>query len=66
MADGPVTLAPTGETVEAWNAFGRDDLSVQLGAATVSPAEVLEAYDHFATELSLPSSENRAAPSLRA
>ena len=38
----------------------------KLGAATVSPQEVLEAYDHFATELSLPSSENRAAPSLRA
>jgi rfaE bifunctional protein kinase chain/domain len=38
----------------------------KLGAATVSPAEVLEAYDHFATERSLPSSEDRAAGIVRA
>ena len=33
----------------------------KLGAATVSPAEVLEAYDHFATERDLSSSELRTA-----
>ena len=33
----------------------------KLGAATVSPAEVLEAYDHFATEQQRPSSSQRAA-----
>ena len=33
----------------------------KLGAATVSPAEVLEAYDHFATEAALPSSSRKAA-----
>jgi rfaE bifunctional protein kinase chain/domain len=32
----------------------------KLGAATVSPAEVLEAFDHFATEQALPSSSSRA------
>ena len=37
----------------------------KLGAATVSPEEVLEAYDHFATERALPSSDNRAADILR-
>jgi bifunctional ADP-heptose synthase (sugar kinase/adenylyltransferase) len=31
----------------------------KLGAATVSPAEVLEAFDHFATEQPLPSSSSR-------
>jgi hypothetical protein len=38
--DIPVTLAPTGETLDAWNAFGRDDVSVQSGSdavRTVSP-----------------------------
>ena len=38
----------------------------KLGAATVTPAEVLEAYDHFATEQALPSSDLRAADVLRA
>ena len=38
----------------------------KLGAATVSPAEVLEAYDHFATERALPSSDSRAADIQRA
>ena len=33
----------------------------KLGAATVSPAEVLEAFDHFATQRELPSSASRAA-----
>jgi D-glycero-beta-D-manno-heptose-7-phosphate kinase len=33
----------------------------KLGAATVSPAEVLDAYDHFATQRELPSSEMRTA-----
>lgn len=33
----------------------------KLGAATVSPAEVLDAYDHFATQRELPSSESRTA-----
>jgi rfaE bifunctional protein kinase chain/domain len=33
----------------------------KLGAATVSPAEVLEAYDHFATQRPAASSESRAA-----
>lgn len=33
----------------------------KLGAATVSPTEVLEAYDHFATQRALTSSEMRTA-----
>jgi len=33
----------------------------KLGAATVSPAEVLDAYDHFATQRSLSSSDGRTA-----
>src|SRR5688500_1825608 len=33
----------------------------KLGAATVSPAEVLDAYDHFATQRDLASSEPRTA-----
>jgi D-beta-D-heptose 7-phosphate kinase/D-beta-D-heptose 1-phosphate adenosyltransferase len=33
----------------------------KLGAATVSPAEVLEAYDHFATQRETASSESRGA-----
>lgn len=33
----------------------------KLGAATVSPAEVLDAYDHFATHREIPSSEARTA-----
>jgi len=33
----------------------------KLGAATVTPSEVLEAYDHFATPREVPSSESRAA-----
>ena len=33
----------------------------KLGAATVSPAEVLDAYDHFATQGGAPSSERLAA-----
>jgi rfaE bifunctional protein kinase chain/domain len=37
----------------------------KLGAATVSPAEVLEAYNHFATESGLPSSSHRAADGIR-
>lgn len=37
----------------------------KLGAATVSPAEVLEAYDHFATQRELPSSEGRTAAQTR-
>jgi rfaE bifunctional protein kinase chain/domain len=37
----------------------------KLGAATVSPNEVLEAYDHFATEQALPSSNTHAANILR-
>ncbi len=37
----------------------------KLGAATVSPTEVLEAYDHFATQRDLPSSELRAADALK-
>lgn len=37
----------------------------KLGAATVSPAEVLDAYDHFATEAALPSSSNRRTADAR-
>ena len=37
----------------------------KLGAATVSPAEVLEAFDHFATESEHPSSSHRAADAAR-
>lgn len=37
----------------------------KLGAATVSPPEVLEAYDHFATESELPSSSQRAIDAAR-
>lgn len=37
----------------------------KLGAATVSPAEVLEAFDHFATEPGHPSSSLRAAGAVR-
>jgi rfaE bifunctional protein kinase chain/domain len=33
----------------------------KLGAATVSPAEVLEAFDHFATHPTLPSSDTGSA-----
>lgn len=33
----------------------------KLGAATVSPTEVLDAYDHFATQRELPSSDKRTA-----
>jgi len=33
----------------------------KLGAATVTPSEVLEAYDHFATQRDLPSSGSRPA-----
>lgn len=33
----------------------------KLGAATVSPAEVLEAYEHFATQRDLPSPDARTA-----
>jgi D-beta-D-heptose 7-phosphate kinase/D-beta-D-heptose 1-phosphate adenosyltransferase len=33
----------------------------KLGAATVTPAEVLEAFDHFATQRELPSSHVRSA-----
>lgn len=38
----------------------------KLGAATVSPAEVLEAYDHFATERELASSDRHAARAAKA
>lgn len=37
----------------------------KLGAATVSPSEVLEAYDHFATQRELPSSDLRTADVLK-
>jgi rfaE bifunctional protein kinase chain/domain len=37
----------------------------KLGAATVSPAEVLEAFDHFATEAEHPSSSHRAVDAVR-
>ena len=37
----------------------------KLGAATVSPAEVLDAFDHFATESGHPSSSHRAADAAR-
>ncbi|MEX2151904.1 MAG: D-glycero-beta-D-manno-heptose-7-phosphate kinase [Gemmatimonadaceae bacterium] len=37
----------------------------KLGAATVSATEVLEAYDHFATQRNLPSSEIRTADVLK-
>ena len=33
----------------------------KLGAATVSPEEVVEAFDHFATQHTMPSSESRGA-----
>ena len=33
----------------------------KLGAATVSPAEVLDAYDHFATQRKVPSTESQTA-----
>lgn len=37
----------------------------KLGAATVSPSEVLDAYDHFATHPALPSSDKRTAAVLK-
>jgi D-glycero-beta-D-manno-heptose-7-phosphate kinase len=37
----------------------------KVGAATVSPTEVLDAYDHFATQRELPSSEKRTAGALK-
>lgn len=37
----------------------------KLGAATVSPTEVLDAYDHFATRRDLPSSDKRTADVLK-
>src|SRR5262245_53505859 len=36
----------------------------KLGAATVSPSEVVEAYEHFATQRDLPSSDARTAAEL--
>jgi rfaE bifunctional protein kinase chain/domain len=38
----------------------------KLGAATVSPAEVLDAYDHFATERGASSSDRHAARAAKA
>jgi D-glycero-beta-D-manno-heptose-7-phosphate kinase len=38
----------------------------KLGAATVSPAEVMDAYDHFATERDAPSSDRHAARAAKA
>lgn len=56
VPDVPVTLAPTGETIEAWETQGRSDITVAAVAAGVrSPSPTRQVLDGTYVPLDLPS-----------